>query len=59
MLAGGDGGRQPDVEEDCVGGMSLGTHKSAESRWCVGRFLGALWERRQQQGNAGSLPRTG
>lgn len=38
MLAGGDEERQPGVEEDGVGGMSLGIHKSpVESRWCVGR----------------------
>lgn len=48
MLPGGDEERQPGVEEDGVGGMSLGIHKSPpESRWCVGRLLAAPWEGRQ------------
>lgn len=48
MWAGSDGETRPGVEEDGVGGMSLGTHRSpAESRWCVGRLLAALQEGRQ------------
>lgn len=48
MLAGGDGERQAGVEEDGVGGMSLGTHKSpVESRWCVERLPGGKAVARQ------------